>query len=228
VPPIRERAPHLPPYVADAIDRAVALEAAKRPTASELADLLAGASTQTGTSHAATPGFMPPTASTGRVGDAATAVSMTSIGHVGHVGPAATVARAPRRPLRWQPWAVVGALLLAVVLAIALRGDNKPASIPGAAGPARAGEGDSEERENFVPPEFNVAVPQAMDGKQAKDWQKLIDELQQGDFASVRDRLDGIEARYGQSRETQHLRDQLDQLPEHVYERGRGPKKHKN
>jgi serine/threonine protein kinase len=42
VPPLLALAPHVPPHVAVAIDRAVALEANARPTASELAELLAG------------------------------------------------------------------------------------------------------------------------------------------------------------------------------------------
>jgi serine/threonine-protein kinase len=41
VPPLRELAPQLPAHVCAAIDRATALEAAQRPTAAELADLLA-------------------------------------------------------------------------------------------------------------------------------------------------------------------------------------------
>jgi serine/threonine protein kinase len=41
VPPVRQLAPHVPPHVAEAIDRAVSLEHEKRPTAAELADLLA-------------------------------------------------------------------------------------------------------------------------------------------------------------------------------------------
>jgi serine/threonine-protein kinase len=56
VPPLRERAPHIAPHVAEAIDRAVALEADRRPTASALAGLLAGAGTHaaSGPVHAAT------------------------------------------------------------------------------------------------------------------------------------------------------------------------------
>jgi serine/threonine-protein kinase len=41
VPPLRTLAPALPPHVCDAIDRAVALDHEKRPTAAELAELLA-------------------------------------------------------------------------------------------------------------------------------------------------------------------------------------------
>ena len=41
VPPLRTLAPSLPPHVCDAIDRAVALDHTKRPTAAELAELLA-------------------------------------------------------------------------------------------------------------------------------------------------------------------------------------------
>jgi serine/threonine protein kinase len=41
VPPLHTLAPHLPRHICDAIDRAVALDHATRPTAAELADLLA-------------------------------------------------------------------------------------------------------------------------------------------------------------------------------------------
>ena len=44
IPPLAELAPHLPAHVAAAIDRAIALEAVQRPTAGELADLLAAPS----------------------------------------------------------------------------------------------------------------------------------------------------------------------------------------
>jgi serine/threonine protein kinase len=45
VPPVRELAPHLPEDLAAAIDRAVSLEAAARPSAIELAEMLAGGRT---------------------------------------------------------------------------------------------------------------------------------------------------------------------------------------
>jgi len=49
VPPLRELAPELPPELTEVIDRAVAVEPGQRPSASELADALAGASSQGGT-----------------------------------------------------------------------------------------------------------------------------------------------------------------------------------
>jgi len=44
VPPLLSLAPNVPPHVAHAIDHAVAIDAAQRPSANELADLLAGVS----------------------------------------------------------------------------------------------------------------------------------------------------------------------------------------
>jgi hypothetical protein len=55
VPPLVSRVPSLPPEIADAIDRAVALDPGARPTAAELADALAGAASSPGARPVATP-----------------------------------------------------------------------------------------------------------------------------------------------------------------------------
>jgi hypothetical protein len=89
VPPLHELAPQVPFGVAAAIDRAVAFEAAQRPSAAEFAELLA---------H---PGDSQPIAlhASGPMPRAATPV------------PAGA-------PLRWKPWAIgAGALLLLILLA---------------------------------------------------------------------------------------------------------------
>jgi hypothetical protein len=57
VPPLRQLAPHLSPGIAAAIDRAVSFEAAHRPTAAELADLLAHPANASGPIAAAAPRF---------------------------------------------------------------------------------------------------------------------------------------------------------------------------
>jgi len=60
IPPLAGLAPELPEEIAAIIDRACALEAAHRPTASELADALAGAGSVPGVSAVTLPHASPP------------------------------------------------------------------------------------------------------------------------------------------------------------------------
>jgi serine/threonine-protein kinase len=101
VPPLHELAPQLPFGVAAAIDRAVAFEAAQRPSAAEFAELLA---------H---PGDSQPIAvhASGPMPRAATPV------------PAAA-------HLRWKPWAIAGAVVLLVIV-LASRGGGGSGSSNG-------------------------------------------------------------------------------------------------
>jgi serine/threonine-protein kinase len=186
VPPLRERAPHLAPHIADAIDRAVAMEADQRPTASALADLLAGATT-----HASIPVSPVP----------------SPVAHVEAV--------AARGPLRWKPWAIAGAIVLALVIGVAMRGgkSSSSASAPGSS-PMVPG------LPAASPDHIEVGVPQGMDRKMDKDWQKLVEALQHQDFARARDRLDEWEHKYGEVPESSSLRTQLDRLPPELFERG--------
>jgi eukaryotic-like serine/threonine-protein kinase len=206
VPPLRERAPHVPPHIADAIDRAVALEMAQRPTAAALADLLAGAMSHA-MSHPA-PIAMPhatPTAMPRAVSHAAP----TAISHAANVG--------TRGPLRWKPWAVAGAIVLAIVIGVAVRG-GKPSSSSAAPGSSPIVPGVPASS----PDRIDVGVPQGMDRKMANDWQKLVEALQQNDFPKARDRLDEWEHKYGEVTESASLRSQLDRLPRELFERSGG------
>jgi len=178
VPPLRERAPHIPPHIAAAIDRAVSLETDQRPTASQLAELLASAG-----SHAQPPVPTPvPVPAT----------------------PAPTVAGvATRGPLRWKPWAIAGAIVLAIILIAALGGDKKPgASGAGPMGPGPTG-----------PDTLMVNPPPGMDRKMAKDWQKLVDALLDHNLEKARDRLDEWEHKYSESNESAAVRTWLDRQP---------------
>jgi tRNA A-37 threonylcarbamoyl transferase component Bud32 len=177
VPPLRERAPHVAPHVADAIDRAVALEADRRPTASALADLLAGAGT-----HA------PP------------------IAHVASGGPmhAATISTlAARGPLRWKPWAVAGAIVLALVIGVAVGGGkaSSPASAP-AGMPAAPGAVDR--IDVGVPPDMDRKMAKdwqkLVEALQHNDFAKARDRLDEwehkygesNESSSLRTQLDRL------------------------------------
>jgi serine/threonine protein kinase len=175
VPPLAQLAPQVPPHVAAAIDRAVSLEASARPSASELADLLASV-------------------------------------HHEQRAPTATSPRA----LRWQPWAVVGAIVLLVILAIALRGDKKSTTAPIAPSPlgttpSRAALPDWCE----LPEEgrFDIRYP-TEPGKAGKDFGKVVDKIYRGDLDEAERELDKWEEKYGSPDEVTCLRAQLRHLPQ--------------
>ncbi|HEU4613021.1 MAG TPA: hypothetical protein VFS15_13115, partial [Kofleriaceae bacterium] len=171
VPPIAQVAPQLPAHVAAAIDRAVSLEAGARPTASELAELLAGVSQ----SQPRTP--VPP---------------------------------APRA-LRWQPWAVAGALVLVLIVAIAMRGgDGDPRLAPAVPGEAPTTTPDDE-----LPPvdQIQVRPPPNLTAKSGRDWERVVDKIYNGEYDKALRELDKWERKYGEREETQFLRAQLERLP---------------
>ena len=110
---------------------------------------------------------------------------------------------------------LVRALLLMLVVVVATRGGgDKPGN---AGGPSIPGAGASD-----VPARIDVMPPPNMDRKMAKDWEKLVRDLQHNDFTKARDRLDEFEHKYGESDESSALRAQLDRLPPAAYQqRGR-------
>src|SRR5262249_33711083 len=139
VPPLRELVPSVPPHVAGAIDRAVSIEADTRPTASELADLLAE-------------------------------VHRHDLGHVLRAAP-------PPRALRWQPWAIGGAIVLAIILAIALRKHGDSGAKP--TNPMMPSEAPTEQHtfsEDELPPvgQIQAKPPANMSEKAAHDWEKVM------------------------------------------------------
>jgi serine/threonine protein kinase len=171
VPPLAQLAPHLPGHVATAIDRAVSLEAEQRPTASQLADLLA------------------------------------AVAHEPAPVPAAPIAP---RALRWQPWAIGGAVVLALVVALALRGDKSqspnPSTIAPPLAPALPAAG---------PPLDHVEVhyPPNLTGKSGRDFERVVDKIYKQDFDAALRELDKWENKYGKRDETIDLRDQLQRVP---------------
>ena len=208
LPPLRDLAPGVPVEIAAAIDRAVATEPAERPSATELAEALAGAAS---------------------IADAAPAVA-------GAAADVAVPASAPsRRAVAWKPWAFAAAVAI-VAVAVATRG-TAPARVAGdsaaAPGPASpAAPGDEPRAADDDPREVRVMPPAGMDGKQTRDWNKIVEELDRGHHDGARRKLREFESKYGQTDETRELSRQLDRLgpdqprpPE--WSRGRG-KKHRD
>lgn len=241
VPPLHGLAPGVPADLAAAIDRAVALEPEQRPTASELADALAGAAAghpaSRGAAAVAASGAWAEAAAGPGAGlatgpepaPAAGPVTRSMIGAAPGAQPAP-----PHGAPRWKPWAVAGAIAVALV-AIALRGSS-PAKVPSEA-PSEPSEQqpadrDGEDGDTGPPREIRVTTPAGMDGKQTRDWNKILEELARGEYEGARRKLREFEDKYGQTDETRALAPQLEQLdrdgrrgPE--WPRGRG-KKHRD
>ncbi len=192
LPALGELAPALPPEIAAVIDRAVAIEPDHRPSAAELADALAGATSHPGLAAAApaavpaAPPVTPPMAS---------------------VTPATLVTPvAPAGAVRWKPWAVGAAVIFAIALIARTHGGSPPGGpIP----PIGATVADPRPD---PPTTIRVAPPAGMDGKQIRDWNKIIDELDKGHFEGARHKLDEFEDHHGETDETRDLRSQLDAL----------------
>ena len=201
LPPLHELAPGLPVDLSAAIDRAVATEPDRRPSASELADALAGAGTVVSTGAGPSAG-MPAGTSLG-------ASVQTASG---------TRAGAPRAPgaRRWQPWAL-GAAAVLVLVAIAARGSSPDAALPrepsGAPAHDRDDRDDRDDGDDRRDPrEIRVTPPAGMDGKQTRDWNKIVEALDRGHYEDARHKLREFEDKYGQTDETRALAPQLEQL----------------
>jgi len=182
VPPLRQVAPQVPMHVAAAIDRAVSIEAAKRPSASELADLIAGV-------HGEPVRAAPPVAAT-------------------------------TRSVRWQPLAIGGALVLALILVLALTRDKgtkpimSPPGIPATSPPPK---------QNL--PVLDLShVPPDMSDREKRDWQKVDDAIEAHDLGEALKKLDEWERKYGATDEGDYLREQILRLQPELS----GKKKKKN
>jgi eukaryotic-like serine/threonine-protein kinase len=210
-PPLHELAPGLPADLSAAIDRAVATEPEHRPSASELADALAGAGTVvTGARSSA---GMHAGASLG--GSVQTA-SGTRAG-----APPASGAR------RWRPWAL-GAAAVLVLVAIAARGSS-PGALPRepSGAPAQDRDDRDDDRDDRRDPrEIRATPPVGMDGKQTRDWNKIVDALDRGHYEDARHKLREFEDKYGQTDETRALAPQLEQLGPDVPRGPGGPPGH--
>jgi tRNA A-37 threonylcarbamoyl transferase component Bud32 len=218
LPPVGGFAPALPPDVAAAIDRAVALEPEHRPSAAELAEALASAAAGTASMSGAVPAAPP---------------ASTSVGTGSMIG-AAPVAARPA--LRWKPWVLGGAVAL-LLLGLIARGSPSHAPLA-----ALSPSAPSEPSTPGSPAarEIRVTPPSGMDGKQTHDWNKIVEELERGHFEGARHKLREFTDRYGETDETRELGSQLDALgpdvprdPDDGAGPGRGPprgrgKKHRD
>jgi hypothetical protein len=117
---------------------------------------------------------------------------------------------------RHAPWIAIG-LALGIAVVVALGGDRRDeptARTPLA--PLAPG----------APASLRVVAPPDLDGKAARDWNKLVDKLHEQKFDEARAKLDDFERKHGRTAETADLAAQLEQLgylgrgPEHP--RGRG------
>lgn len=246
VPPIASIAPHLAPELASAIDRAVATEPAHRPTASELADLLAGAREATAPGVIATavsgaiPGLQGPYASTSTIGVESMISSGSMITGGPGIRPGSSSTGGDRRRLpRWWPWAALGAGVLAVAL-IAGRGGSAsaptsltPLGAP-AGGPVAPGEDRTVDRTAGSPAaltedgDIRVEAPAMSDPAQIRDWNRIADALGEGDLDDAREQLRDWEDRYGPTPETAALAHHLDALRDRAPGKSKGKGKGRN
>ncbi len=246
VPPIASIAPHLAPELASAIDRAVATEPARRPTASELADLLAGAceATAPGVIATAVSGLHGSHASTSTIG----VESMISSGSMitgepslraGIRAGSSSTGGDRRRLPRWWPWAALGAGVLALAL---IAGRGGPASAPttlsplgGPAAPGLApGEDRTVDRAAGSPAaltedgDIRIEAPAMSDPAQIRDWNRIADALGEGDLGDAREQLRDWEDRYGPTRETAALAHHLDALRDRAPGKSKGKGRNKS
>ncbi len=239
VPPLRELAPHVAPTVADAIDRAIAVEPDQRPSATELAAALARAATPLptaapisgdATEHvASTPAMAVAVASAPGArlvtpAGASAVASTPGTQYVASMPGAAAVSLPPAAPAKrnWQRMAITLATI-AVIAAIAItRRSPGPPSTNAPTSPTPA----------FAPPQpqtdntIRAETPPLTDRKAEKDWYKVVDKLQEGRFGEARDKLAEFERKHGESPQTRSLAEQLDALPAEVIERGGPPWRH--
>jgi hypothetical protein len=181
--------PALSPEIADAIDRAVALEPEARPSAIELADALAGATSSPGVPTPVPRSLTVHGSSSGR-----------------HDTPLPVPV--PAKPIPWKPIAIgVGiALLIGIVAALSQRSSN-----PDKEPVAKPGELRVEPAEPLQPGELRVTTPEiaTTDRRANKDWNKIVDKLHKGELGEARKKLSEFERKWGETDETTNLRDQL-------------------
>jgi serine/threonine protein kinase len=222
VPPLAQLAPHLPPELCVLIDRAIALDAAQRPTAAELADALANgshashAADASGAAAAVAPTPLPaplaahasmPLGASSTISAGVATLSSTSSGI------------SDARPT-WKRYAILAAIALVLIAIIAAsqggHGASSPASlgapVPYGAPPADLGDGVQ-----------RIEPPEMTDEHQVKDWNKIVDQLDKGHYDDAKRKLDEWERHYGENATTQSLHRTLDALPDHgPRKRGKG------
>jgi hypothetical protein len=211
VPPLAELAPQLPAHVAAAIDRAIALDHEKRPTAAELADLIAGGGAISAASVAPQTGPVlaaPAAPASGPVVTQPMTDTATRSGEV-HAKP------------RWQPFAVVFAI---VVVLVAIGKCGAGGDKPGAVAPATPHDDD---QPPLRPGEIRIVPPEGLEAntRAQREWDKVVDQIYKRHYGEAREKLEEWEEHFGPTSETTELRRQLESLPDEGEGRGR---KHKH
>jgi serine/threonine protein kinase len=112
--------------------------------------------------------------------------------------PPRTSVLASAQRLRWKPWVIGAMAVLLIAILIAARS-------PGS-GPSSAGTG-------AIPGPIRIDPPPIRDKRAAKDWNKLIEQVQRGRIDEALDKLEEFEDRHGVTPETDALRAQLQALP---------------
>ncbi len=237
VPPLRDYVPDLPIEIAEIIDRAVAVEPTARPTASDLADALAGATSYPGATPPAgspipiapqpsslTPVPLPSTPQPGTVHGLSSGHHHTPIPI-----PDTPTPGAPKQvPWKWIGIGVGIALLIGTVAALSSRSSKPDTPEQPIVDKPAPPEPPPDRPPPPEPPTELHAEPPAVatqDRRAAKDWNKLVDKLREGKFGEARRKLSEFERKFGEFDETKSLREQLEALPEDEPEH-RGPGRH--
>jgi len=210
IPAVREVAPSVPAPLAAAIDRAVALDHAERPTAAELADALDKAPPQTADTTVFVPDEPAPTktrrswrplafASAGvlLLGAALAIGALRSRSHSSSTAPASDATAAPDPDAATSPPPVIDDATDLDALADGDAGDDAPMPI-----------------EDPPPGQLRIVTPpMPTDPKAAKEWRKLADKLYEKKYDEARALLDAWELAWGASPQTESLHRQIDAMP---------------
>ena len=194
VPPLAQLAPSVSPQVAEIIDRAVSIEPDTRPSASQLAAALARATTQ--------PSAIQPTPVPAASDHTEYVASIAG-------APAVTLPGAPQKQRSWQKTAFLTATVVVIVIIAISRQAPSP--------PTR---NVREAQPHLAPPQpmnrnsIEVKRPPLTDRKAEKDWNKIVDKIDEGKLGEARRKLDDFERKHGVSPETRSLAAQLDALPQ--------------
>jgi serine/threonine protein kinase len=237
LPPVRTTAPSVSEELAAIIDRAVHVEPAHRPSATELASALAGASSARPSNEAnaasvpsdanaaSAPNPRTPIANSHSIPPTRAAIASSDSIPPTRVGVPldSTASSGGAAPVRWKPFAIGGAIFILVVILIgATRGSQTPAPSSGTmAGPSITGP-------SAPPPDepIRIADPPMTGGKSEKDWHKVVEHVERGKFGEARKKLGDWERKYGATPETASLRSQLENR-EDIDDDDRGPPGHR-
>jgi hypothetical protein len=107
---------------------------------------------------------------------------------------------------KWILVAIGAALLIGILIGVSQRGGGggtSAAQVPLPTLPGGAGAVDDGT--------ITATPPPGLSGKAAKDWNKIVDKLYEGELGEARNKLAEFERKYGRTQETADLAAQLDQ-----------------